>query len=252
MAQSVRVPEVEIIETEKMELGKPTIILGFTGPGLIGCIAVAHLIEQLGMTEVAHIRSRHLPPAVVFIDGRLRSPFRIYSDKSGELCAVVCEIPIYSKGAYPITSALLDWAEEKGAKELIVLEGVPIEDGPGERRVFCAAEPEKIEEYKAKGVEMLSAGIIQGIAGSILSECLTRKITGVAFLTPTFAYMPDPEGAVTLIETLNNVHNLGIKTEELSNSVKEIKQKLSEIAQNRQKMIRSEESRGSPEPQLFA
>jgi uncharacterized protein len=252
MAQGTRVPEVEIIETEKIELAEPTIILGFTGPGLIGCIAVGYLIEQLEMKEVAHVRSRYLPSAVVFIDGRLRSPFRIYSDKGGKLCAVVCEIPLYSTGAYPIASALLDWAEEKGAKELIVLEGVPVEDVPKERRVYCAAEPEKIEEYEAKGVEILSAGIIQGIAGSILSECLTRKITGVAFLAPTLAYTPDPEGAVTLIEALNNVHSLGIKTEELSNSIKEIKQKLSEIAQNRQRMIRSEESRGSPEAQLFA
>lgn len=188
-----------------------------------------------------------MPPAVVFIDGKLRHPFRVYSNEEGNLCVIVCEIPLRSDGSYPIASTLLDWAEEKGAKELVVLEGVAVKGIPIERKPFCAAEPEKINECKEKGVKMVSAGMIQGIAGSILNECLIRKITGIAFLTPAVTFMPDPEGVSVLIDAVNNVYNLKINTEALLNQAEEIKEKLMEIAERHQRMRKAEEKRGVPE-----
>lgn len=252
MERNSSVPEVSVVETDKIELTEPIIILGFAGPGLVGGIAVSHIIEQLGMKEIAHVRSRYMSPAVVFFDGKLRHPFRIYSDDGGKLCAIVCEIPLRNSGAYPIASALLDWAEEKGAKELIVLEGIPVDGIPIDRKTFCAAEANKIKEYEAKGVGMVSAGMIYGIAGSILNECLTRKISGVAFLTPAFSSLPDPEAAATIIETLNQVFELKVNTQELLNKADKLKQELNEVAQNRQRIARGETERDSPEDRLYA
>jgi uncharacterized protein len=239
--------EVEVVETNTVELNEPLVLLGFTGPGLVGGIAVTHIINQLQMTKIAHVRSKYMPPAVVFIDGQLRHPFRIYSNSEGALCTIVCEAPLRSDGSYPIATALLDWIEEKGVKELVVLEGVPVRGIPRERHAFCAAEPEKIRECEAKGVKMLTAGMIRGLAGSILNECLTRKITGVAFLTPAVAFMPDPEGAATLIEAVNQVYNLNIETQELLGKADEIKRKMKDMAQRLQRMRRTEERQGSPE-----
>lgn len=247
MSRKVEIPEVNIVETEKAELKEPLVVLGFAGPGLVGGIAVSHIIDQLKMKKIAHVRSRYMPPAVVFMDGQLRHPFRIYSDKEGKLCAIVCEIPLRSDGLYPIASTLLDWAEEKGVKEIVVLEGAPVRGIPKKRKSFCAAEPERRKECEEKGVKMVSAGIISGIAGSILSECLTRKITGVAFLTPAVVFMPDPEGAAILIDALNNVYGLEVDTKELLNKAEEIKQKLKEVAQRHQRMRKAEEKRGIPE-----
>ena len=130
MSRKNEIPEVNIVETEKAELKEPLVILGFAGAGLVGGIAVTHIIDQLKMKKIAYVRSRHMPPAVVFMDGQLRHPFRIYSGKEGKLCAIVCEIPLRSDGLYPIASTLLDWAEEKGARELVVLEGAPVRGIP--------------------------------------------------------------------------------------------------------------------------
>jgi uncharacterized protein len=239
--------DVSIVETEKVAFQDPLAILGFAGPGLVGGIAVTHVIDQLKMKEVAHVQSRFLPPAVVFMNGRLRHPFRIYSDQKGTLCAVVCEIPLYSEGLYPITSALLDWAEQKGVKELVILEGIALQNMPRERTTFCATEPEKLRECEKKGVAMHSAGIIYGIAGSILNECLTRKITGVVFLTPVAAFLPDIEGAAELVRTLDKAYGLKIDTKALTDSAEEIKEKLKEVAERHQKMRKAEERSGVPE-----
>lgn len=247
MSRKSGISEVNVVETEKPELKKPLVILGFAGAGLVGGIAVTHIIDQLKMEKIAHVRSRYMPPAVVFMDGELRHPFRIYSGKEGKLCAIVCEIPLRSDGLYPIASTLLDWAEEKGVSELVVLEGAPVRGIPKKRKAFCAAEPEKRKECEEKGVKMIQAGIIRGIAGSILNECLARRITGVAFLTPAVAFMPDPEGAAVLIEALNNVYDLKVNTKELLSKAEEIKQKLKEVAERHRRMRKAEEKRGIPE-----
>lgn len=99
---------------------------------------------------------------------------------------------------------------------------------------------------------MVSAGIIRGIAGSILNECLTRKITGVAFLVPAVASMPDPEGAAALIDTLNQVYDLNVNTEDLLEKAGEIKHKLKEVAERRRKMRKAEEKSGVPESAYVA
>jgi uncharacterized protein len=244
MSKSVEFPEVKIIETEKAKLKQPLVILGFAGAGLVGGIAVTHIIEQLKMTEIAHVRSKYTSPVVVFLDGRLRQPFRVYSNERGTLCAIVCEIPLRSEGLHFTASALMDWIEEQGTKELAVLDGFAVKRIPKERKSFCVAEPEKRKECEKKGVNMLTAGIIGGLAGSMLNECLTRKITGAAFLVPTFAFIPDPEGAAVLITTLSQVYNLKLDPTELLTKAAETKRKLKRIAERHRNLIKAEETKG--------
>jgi uncharacterized protein len=113
-------------------------------------------IEELQMQEIAHVRSKLIPPCVVFAGGKLKHLFRIYSDKSGKFCTVLCEIPLRSEGAYVLSSALLDWAEAKNVKELIVLDDAMSRGLPNKRQTFCATEPESIEKCKTKGMERYS------------------------------------------------------------------------------------------------
>lgn len=240
-------PEVSVMEREQVDLHAPLLIAGFAGPGLVGGIALTHLIKELGLRDIAHVRSRHMPPAVVFIDGELRHPFRIYANEAGDLVAIVSEMPLPSDSAFPLASSLLDWAERKGVREVAVLEGVPVSGLPPDRRPFCAAEPEKVAACKTHGIEMISSGLITGIAGSILNECLTRRITGIVFLTPANAAMPDPEGASVLIDALNRVYDLGVDTAALVERAEEIQRKLEEVAQRRQQMLQQE--RGSEPPE---
>lgn len=236
--------ETRIIETSTVKLDSPLTIFGFAGPGLVGGIAVMHIIDSLKMEEVAHIRSKRIPPAVVFLNGQLRYPFRIYGNKAGNICCVVSELPFASDGLYPLASTLLDWAEKYSVKESVVLEGIPLRGLPKERQVFCAAEKEKRVDCEKSGLEIVKNGMIGGIAGSILNQSLARRITGVAFLTPTISFMPDPEGAAVLIKALNKVYNLDIDTSILVESADKIKKQLKEIAQRRQKMTKSEEKTG--------
>ena len=105
----------EIYEIKKDVLNSPIIFAGFVSPGLVGPLSVGYIIDKLGMEEIAYIRSRHLPPATVFMQGRLRHPFRIYANKERTICAIICEITLQipMEGLYDIISAILNWEEKK-------------------------------------------------------------------------------------------------------------------------------------------
>lgn len=223
-------PEAEVVETKKVEPHRPLLILGFIGPGLVGSIAVSHLVRELKMEEIAHLRSKYLPPVAVFLEGRLHHPFRIYATQDGKLFASFTEVPIPPEGLYPIASCLLEWAEGKGVEEVVVLEGLPVEGLPGERPKLCVAEGERCRVLEGKGVKMASQGVITGIAGAILNECLTRRIVGTAFLTPAILFLPDAEGAAVLLEALDDAFGLKVDVSALREQGKEMEKRLEEMA----------------------
>jgi uncharacterized protein len=225
-------PEAQIVQTKDIEMEKPLLVCCFPSAGVVGTIAANTLIEQFKMDEIAHVRSRYMPSAAVFLDGRLRHPFRIYGSKEQNLLVVTTELPVMEEGMYVVSSALLDWAAGLGVQETVVLDGIPVQGIPTNRKVLYAAEEQKIADLEEdESMEILKKGIITGIAGSILSETLCRAMVGFALLTPAIPIMPDPEGAVQLLNALNRLYNVGVKVEELEKSAEEIRQKMEEMAQ---------------------
>jgi uncharacterized protein len=166
-----------------IRLDSPILVAGFSGAGLVGSIAANQLIESLKMHEIAHVRSPYLPPGAIFVGGRLRPPFRVYANPGGTICVAVCEIPLFVRGTFEISNALLDWAEENGVTELIVADGIGVEAFPVERKTYCAAGDQRCNDFKKKGMELLPRAFIPGIAGALLAECLTRSVTGSIFDT---------------------------------------------------------------------
>jgi len=197
-----------------MKLSSPIIFAGFVGAGLAGPIAVGYMIEKLKMKEIGYLRSKYLPPATVFIQGRLRHPFRFYSNKSGTICAIICEITLQLEGLYTIASAILDWSEKNGSEEIIILDGVPTKEDH-DQKAFCAAEEDLCRIMKDKGVSMIPQGFVTGIPGAILNECLLRKIRGLTLLVRANPQKPDPLAAATLVEAVNRVYDTGIDTKGL-------------------------------------
>lgn len=236
-------PEAEVVETRRVEPHRPLLVLGFIGPGLVGSIAVSHLVRELKMEEVAYVRSKYLPPVAVFLEGRLHHPFRIYSTPDGRLFASFTEVPIPPEGLYPIASRLLEWAEGKGVEEVVVLEGLPVEGLPTERPKLCVAEEERCRALEGKGVKVASQGIIAGIAGAILNECLVRKIVGIAFLTPAVLFLPDAEGAAVLLEALRDAFGVEVDLTPLREQGKEMAKRLEEMA-NAYRSLRARERAG--------
>ena len=222
-------PEAEVFETKKVELKSPIIFAGFVGAGLVGPVAINHIIEKLEMKEIAVMRSKYLPPSTVFMRGRLRHPFRFYANQEGTICAIICEITLKMEGLYSLVSSILDWAAQKESKEIVILDGVASTEH--DDKAYCAAEEDLVRTMADKNINMIPQGFITGIPGGILNECLVREIQGLTLLAKANSIAPDSAAAATLIEALNRFYEMKIDTTELQKNKDKISSEFSELSQ---------------------
>jgi len=227
--QQKEFPEAEVFEINKVVLKNPIIFAGFVGAGLVGPISIGHMIEKLQMKVIGYMRSKYLPPSTVFLRGRLRHPFRFYSNKEGTVCAIICEITLRMEGLYAIVAAVLDWAKEKGSNEIIIVDGVASNEH--DNKVYCAAEEDLCRIMAEKDISMIPQGFITGIPGGILNECLIREIQGVALLVKANKTIADPEAAATLLEAINRMYEMQIDTKSLKEEKERIGSELKELSQ---------------------
>jgi uncharacterized protein len=224
-----KILDESVHEIKKTPVKSPIIFAGFVGPGLAGPLAIGHMIEKMKMSEIGYLRSRYLPPSTVFIQGRLRHPFRFYSNKKGNICCVICEVPLKMDGLYNIASIILDWAQAKGCRELVILDGVASEEH--DSKTFCAAEEDLCRIMQDKEISMISQGFISGIPGSILNECIIRKIRAITLLVKASHAHPDPLAAATLIDSINKVYGTVIDTSELRKQKEKIGTEFRELSE---------------------
>ena len=222
-------PEAEVYEIRNKKLKNPIIFAGFVGAGLVGPVAINHIIEKLKMEEIGVMRSKYLPPSTVFMRGRLRHPFRFYANQEGTICAIICEITLRMEGLYSLVSTILDWAAEKGSKEIVILDGVASSEH--DDKAYCAAEEDLVRTMADKNINMIPQGFITGIPGGILNECLVREIQGLTLLAKADKSSPDSEAAATLIEALNRFYEMDIDTTELQENKDKIHSEFSELSQ---------------------
>jgi len=219
----------EVYEIKKTVLKSPIIFAGFVGAGLVGPLSVGYVIDKLKMEEIGYLRSRYLPPSTVFMQGRLRHPFRFYANNDGTICAIICEITLQMQGLYDIISTILDWAEKKGSHEIVILDGVA--SAAHDDKAFCAAEDDLCRVMEDSDIKMIPQGFITGVAGGILNECLVRKIQGVTLLVKASDKKPDPLAAATLVDAVNRAYHMNIDTTELRKKKKRIGADFKELSE---------------------
>ena len=220
-------PEAEVFSIKEIKLNNPIVFAGFVGAGLVGPLAINHMITELKMTEIAVMRSKYLPPSTVFMRGRLRHPFRFYTNPEGTICAIICEITLRMKGLYSLVDSILDWAEDNGSKEIVILDGVASTEH--DDKAYCAAEEDLVRIMADKDISLIPQGFITGIPGGILNECLVRPIQGLTLLVKADKTKPDATAAVTIIKALNRFYEMDIDTSELEKE--KINSEFSELSQ---------------------
>jgi len=81
-------PLAKIVQAKK-KLNSPTLIAGFPGAGLVGSISTSYIINKLHMNQIACVESEFIVPGVIYAEGKLRHPFRLYSNEEGNVCVLV-------------------------------------------------------------------------------------------------------------------------------------------------------------------
>jgi len=256
---------ITIADLNNLKKDKTILIAGFPGPGLVGSISTSYIIDKLKMYQIAFVESHYISPGVIFIDGKLRHPFRLYANEQGNVCVLVCEAPIMMDGTHFVLEAVMDWAIKNSIEEVMVLDGIPVQGIPDSDRKSVILASENMEQNSMREINVSDqqdeneekhisdnkinpqsnfnrsaiedsskkyTTFIGGIAGGLLSSCLSNQIPCAAILIPSSSGIPDPEGASLLIETFNNFisdNNLKIETTQLKEQGQKLKRQLEQI-----------------------
>jgi uncharacterized protein len=239
------------IPTQRVALDNPILIAGFPDSGLVGSICINHIIEQLGMHQIASIESSYIVPAAIFVGKRFRHPFRIYANDSGTICALIREVPILARGVLSLANVVVDWSTKSGVREILTLGGIlPTNFSPPyllDRKPLLlqndGTELKSVGQEEGSRVIVPDDAIIIGMPGAILSTGASRGLRCTAVMIPTMAEGPDPEGAAIVLESLAASHlKLTIDTSSLRQKVEAIRQHLQEhLRMHKQQMQQYEQ-----------
>src|SRR5918996_2417310 len=252
-------PLAKVVQGKK-KLNSPIIIAGLRGAGLVGSISTSYIINKLHMNQIACVESEFIVPGVIYTEGKLRHPFRLYSNKEGDICVLVCEAPIIVEGMYSVLDTFVKWALNNKVNEVMVLDGIAVEGLPDSKRmpIILSSDGRKadaanlilddnnnsdVTNKKEEGEKKddnshsiyPSTAFIGGIAGGILSSCLSNGIASKALLISAARRIPDPEGAAIIIESLSKITNnesLKIDTQQLREQGANLKMRMEKIIQS--------------------
>ena len=250
-------PLAKVVQGKK-KLNSPIIIAGFPGAGLVGSISTSYIINKLHMNQIACVESEFIVPGVIYTEGKLRHPFRLYSNKEGNICVLVCEAPIMVEGMYSVLDTFVKWALNNKVNEVMVLDGIAVEGLPDSKRmpIILSSDGRKADaanlilddnnsdvtnkeegEKKDDNSNSIypSTAFIGGIVGGILSSCLSNGIACKALLISAARRIPDPEGAAIIIESLSKITNnesLKIDTQQLREQGANLKMRMEKIIQS--------------------
>ncbi len=237
---------MSLYENEKINPRDPVILCGLPDVGLVGIIAVSHIIKEMGMAEVGYIDSDIFPPVVVFHHGEPKYPLRIF--QKGNLIALFTETALSPESISPLSKLIVKWAKEKGASLLVSLGGIGVPnridiDSP---KVYGAATSLPIRETINKlGVPLMEEGFLVGPYALISKQSKAEYVPNLLLLAESFPQYPDPGAAANVISELKKftpidvgIKSLTERSEEIRLNARELMRKTTE---NMQKMGKSQE-----------
>jgi uncharacterized protein (TIGR00162 family) len=246
------VKETFIKELAKADLKNPILIEGLPGLGLVGKIAIRHLVKQLKAEKFAYLYSPHFPYFVIVSKKGnvrlLRGTFYFWKNKNGKNDLVFFTGDSQAQtieGQYEISDQILNFARQHGVKLIITIGGYRMETKDKPKVVAAATEQELLDRALKAGAEVSPSGSpIVGTAGLILGLSHFRGIDAMCLLGETRGYLPDPKSAKSVLEILQSMldfdANLAGLDEEIAKGEKMVT-RLQKIEEKR--VLQAEETR---------
>jgi len=212
------VKETFIKELLKVDLNNPVLIGGLPGLGLVGKIAIRHMVKQLKAERFAYLYSPHFPYFVhVSKKGSvrlLRGTFYFWKNKNGKNDLIFFTGDSQAQtieGQYEISDRILDFAKQQDAKLIVTIGGYRMEAKDKPKVIAAATSPKLLNKaLQAKAIVSPIESPIVGTAGLILGLARFKKIDALCLLGETRGYLPDPKAAKSVLEILKAMLSLDV------------------------------------------
>jgi uncharacterized protein len=206
------------------DLDEPTLVEGLPGVGLVGKIAVDHLVDTLEMEYYAACHCDGLARAAAYDEGdrALRPPVRIYADQSRDLLALQSDVPVSPDDAPEFSTCLMGWLADTGGMA-VCLSGLP-QDRGDQPNLYGVGVGDGRSMLDRLGVDApAESGLISGPTGALLAEALEQNLDAVGLIVEANKQFPDPRAArVILEEAIAGVAGPDVETARLADQAEEI------------------------------
>jgi len=220
------------------------LIAGFSEYGLAGLTAANYLVEQLGLDERGHVTAPDLPTITPFDEGVPRHPIRLFSSDSTPVVVLVGELFVPTAAARSFSDALLSWTEAVEISETVVLSGVQMPHAEEDHRTFYVATDDYQRARLADAdVPPMASGFTDGVKASLLARGIDSRLRACVYVTPAHAQAPDAEAALRLVETVDDVYDLGVDTGPMESFASQIQRHYQDLAE------RIERARAEQQPE---
>ncbi len=216
--------DITITETKRIDVDRPVVIEGVPDMGLVGSIAVSHMIVEQNFEEVGYIKSDLFAPVMVVHNKKVLNPVRIFQKEN--IIAILSEIPIDPKAGYILSKRLTEWYKEKGAELIISISGTPLQERIDieEPEIFGTSNNETIlKKMEDSGVKVLEEGFLSGFYALILKNSIELNLNSSVLLAQCYPSYPDPGAAASVLRALNKMLNLNVDVKQLAEQAEELK-----------------------------
>ena len=219
-----------------VKLKQPLVLMSFLDNSAIGVMTLKYIIENLKMSQFAHVSSPYVPPVTVFVAGKLRHPFRLYSDAEGKYCIVISDIPVDPEGYYEISNVISDWLRQVNPRMVVNIDGFPVESIGNGQRVFGVGDKNAISMLQQNKIPLAQSALITGMGGAILNESILRKLPLMSLLAVTVEGIPDPAAVLSAVENLYTLFGMNIETGPLKETTSKYHEEMKRIMDDYAKM----------------
>lgn len=213
-----KMTETEIIEPTPIQMKKPLLFTGFTGPGLIGPTVLMYIAEELEMKQVAYIKSTLFPPITRIIKRIPQPPIRIYANYKKNILFMVSDTFIQNEYTNKISSHIFEWIEKKDVPEIISINGMPFMSTPDGKHIIFGYSTGDTKYLPQTGIHPLNDGVITGLDSSIMHKCLESDIIWTSLMVTTRELTGlDPSAVIKSLETVTHLFKLDANIGKLKN-----------------------------------
>jgi len=185
------------IQSSEPVLERPIFVLGLSGFGNVGKIAIHLLIKFCGAKPFAELYSPSFPDCVIVNSkGICHMPhyefYAAHMEKNDFLIMTGDTQPSFDDvvAHYMLCGEILDFVEKKRCSFIVTIGGAPITEEKAQVYV-AATSPRLALEFMEKGAALYSKGRIVGATGLMLGLARERNLEGVCLLGATSGIRAD-------------------------------------------------------------
>lgn len=236
--------DIEIKIIEKPKLKNSILVEGLPGIGLVGKLAVQHMLDELKAKKFLELYSSYLPPQVfVQKEGTIKlvnMELYYWKNKKNDLILLIGDFQgITPRSQYLLSDKIIEICKEFDLKKIFTLGGLGTGNMVKTPRVFGAATNKKlVEDLKKYDVVFRGGGAIFGAAGLLIGLGMQKGYDGICLMGETHGQIIDAKAAEAVLNVLTKILDIKIDMTKLANKAKETEEQIDKL----QRMITEEEA----------